>query len=63
MIIPQEQMMIEGQKIVPGSKVQNSLNESPRDLSEQFGQNLKKLDRDAESVLKKVLDGIFGRKN
>jgi hypothetical protein len=56
-------MVIERQKIVPGSKVQNSTNESPRDLSEQFGQNLKKLDRDAESVLKKVLDGIFGRKN
>ena len=63
MIIPQEQVVIEGQKIVPGSEAQNSLNESPRDLSEQFGQNLKKLDRDAESVLKKVLDGIFGRKN
>jgi len=62
MVVPGKPIMLEGSNLTAQREVNKRINDFPRNLSESVEQNLEKLEQEAESVLKKVLDGILGRK-
>jgi hypothetical protein len=62
MVVPGKPIILEGSNLTARDEVNKRINDFPRNLSESVEQNLEKLEQEAESVLKKVLDGILGRK-
>ena len=62
MIVPRKPI-VEEPKVAARTKQKKRANDTLRDLSEQVERDVKKLEEEAENVLKKVLNGIFGRKN
>ena len=62
MVVPGKPIILEGSNLTARNEVNKRINDFPRNLSESVEQNLEKLEQEAESVLKKVLDGILGQK-
>ncbi len=63
MFVPRKPVVVEEPKVASRTKTKKNSNDTLRDLTEQVERDVKKLEKEAENVLKKVLNGIFGRKN
>lgn len=63
MFKPRKPVVVEEPKVAARTKPAKRTNDTLRDLSDQVERDVKKLEKEAENVLKKVLNGIFGRKN